>query len=222
MGIIHCDIKPDNVLIASNGTLVLADYGLSMDVGNQVDYSASYQDFRGTPNWAAPEVIRDYQISAKSDIWSLGIIFLELLLRSDGTYFDQPNIEEMRAAICEEDFSFHAFSREDKFRRLRGIKNMDARRLLSQMLAKDVNTRKTPEELLRNGYFKGIEVQDIRNGTISAEYFPEIQHIFRREDEPHFILPVEPAYPNPEPALPNQFYRGDPHQDPHTYELIQR
>ncbi len=76
-GCLHCDIKPDNVMLSSdNGQrkAVLMDFGLNIDLSSTSETSP-----RGTVMYAAPEMLAGQQIDARADIYSLGITLLEVI-----------------------------------------------------------------------------------------------------------------------------------------------
>jgi len=76
-GVIHRDIKGANILTTKDGTVKLADFGVSTSTlaGNQ-DKEAQVV---GTPYWMAPEIIQLSGASSASDIWSVGCTVIELL-----------------------------------------------------------------------------------------------------------------------------------------------
>lgn len=76
-GIIHRDVKSQNVLIKPDGTIKLSDFGIALANGSiQITHKDSVL---GSVHYLAPELTRGKQASMQSDIYSLGIVFYELL-----------------------------------------------------------------------------------------------------------------------------------------------
>lgn len=75
--IIHCDIKPDNILLDSDYTAKVSDFGLAKLVGR--DFSRVLATMRGTWGYVAPEWISGVAITTKADVYSYGMTLLELL-----------------------------------------------------------------------------------------------------------------------------------------------
>jgi serine/threonine protein kinase/tetratricopeptide (TPR) repeat protein len=74
--IIHRDIKPDNVLLADDGTPRLTDFGLAYVGGSHL---TSFGVAPGTFSYLAPEAFADQPIEPRNDLWSFGVLLFELL-----------------------------------------------------------------------------------------------------------------------------------------------
>ncbi|XP_017928273.1 serine/threonine-protein kinase PAK 3-like [Manacus vitellinus] len=75
-GVIHRDIKSSNILIRTDGSVKLADFGLSAQLSLEQSYRNSVI---GTSWWMAPEVVISKPYGPKVDIWSFGIVGLEMV-----------------------------------------------------------------------------------------------------------------------------------------------
>ncbi len=73
-GVIHCDIKPDNIMIDGDGTVKVADLGLAKSMNSVVDCQKTAAGIAcGTPNYISPEQSRsDIELDQRTDIYSLG------------------------------------------------------------------------------------------------------------------------------------------------------
>ncbi|MBX3690719.1 serine/threonine-protein kinase [Dokdonella sp.] len=78
--IVHCDLKPSNVLVRADGVPILLDFG----VARALDAGATVEEQRAasawvTPRYASPEQLRRETVSTASDVYSLGLILFELI-----------------------------------------------------------------------------------------------------------------------------------------------
>jgi serine/threonine-protein kinase len=76
-GVLHRDIKAQNVMLADDGRAVLMDFGTGRELSD-----AAAADLAGTPLYLAPEVLDGGAPTVRSDIYSLGVLLFRLLTRS--------------------------------------------------------------------------------------------------------------------------------------------
>lgn len=75
--IIHCDIKPENILLDENYNAKVSDFGLAKLMTRE--QSHVFTTLRGTRGYLAPEWLTTYAISEKSDVYSFGMVLLEII-----------------------------------------------------------------------------------------------------------------------------------------------
>lgn len=129
LGIVHRDVKPANMMLRADGTMVLADFGIAKRTEGSMDRTV-HGEFFGTPYYISPEQANGKPATARSDIYSLGIIFYEMLMNRRP--FDGNSIVEL--------ISQHVHAPVPRLPEAMA----DYQVLLDGMLAKD------PEERLQN------------------------------------------------------------------------
>ncbi|CAG8446223.1 5853_t:CDS:2 [Diversispora eburnea] len=139
--IIHRDVKPSNILVNSKGQIKICDFGVSGQLINSIA-----DTFVGTSNYMSPERIQGASYSVRSDVWSVGITLMELALGRfpfppDGS---QLTVLELLQHIVNEPAPMLPAGEFPE----------DFRDLVGKCLIKDVNTRPSPNELLKHAYVK--------------------------------------------------------------------
>jgi serine/threonine protein kinase len=134
---VHCDVKPDNIYVATNGHVTLCDLGLARQrcVASQVQTIVA-----GTPSYMAPEAFcAGGNLSGASDAYSLGVTLYELLT---GQYpFPQTEPSELGAA--------HRLLKPPDPRTFRPDIPVSAARLLRSLLAKEPLRRPVGQDLIQ-------------------------------------------------------------------------
>jgi serine/threonine-protein kinase PpkA len=77
-GIVHRDLKPANILFRSDGRPVIVDFGLAKDLGVSSTLTVAGQ-LIATPRYMSPEQCVGKPVDARSDLYSLGVVFYEML-----------------------------------------------------------------------------------------------------------------------------------------------
>ncbi|XP_064261192.1 serine/threonine-protein kinase PAK 2-like [Passer domesticus] len=94
--VIHQDLKSSNILLRTDGSVKLADFGLFAQLPPEQSRQSS---MAGTSGWMAPEVVTGQPYGPKVDIWSLGIVGIEMMEREVPYWKETSGMPQLLIAI---------------------------------------------------------------------------------------------------------------------------
>ncbi|XP_074872471.1 serine/threonine-protein kinase PAK 4 isoform X1 [Carettochelys insculpta] len=137
-GVIHRDIKSDSILLTHDGKVKLSDFGFCAQVNKEVPRRKSLV---GTPYWMAPELISRLPYGPEVDIWSLGVMVIEMV-DGEPPYFNEPPLKAMKMI------------RDNLPPKLKNVHKVSPslKGFLDRLLVRDPAQRATANELLKHPF----------------------------------------------------------------------
>uniref|UniRef100_A0A6P7F3Q5 non-specific serine/threonine protein kinase n=1 Tax=Diabrotica virgifera virgifera TaxID=50390 RepID=A0A6P7F3Q5_DIAVI len=150
-GVVHRDLKAENLLLDHNLDIKLADFGFS----NQFTEGCLLSTFCGSPPYAAPELFQGLKYDGpKADIWSLGVVLYVLVCGS--LPFDGPTLNALRNVVIEGKFRIPYFM------------SQDCEHLIRHMLVVDPDKRLTVPQILKHRWLSDAPL--IENVVLEKEF----------------------------------------------------
>lgn len=153
---IHRDIKSDNILLNTDGSVKLADFGYAAQLTQQ---KQKRNTIVGTPYWMAPELIRGQNYDQKVDLWSLGIMVMEMA-EGEPPYMEFP---PLRALFLITTKGIPDLKEPQKW-------SLEMRDFISKCLEKEPDARPDATEMMKHPFLrKACNSSEIANVAKQAK-----------------------------------------------------
>ena len=155
------DLKPENIMIDGKGYPMIVDFGFCKYLAKGANTGKTFT-FCGTPNYVAPEIVRNQGHNAAADYWALGVVIFEMIEGENPFYYDDMEQMELYRAICEdppEKLDEKAHSKQ-------------VRNLIDEMLVKDPKLRITTKGIIEHAWYEGLSLKKLRARKIKAPWKP--------------------------------------------------
>ena len=173
-GILHSDIKPDNIAINSRGEVSLIDFGTAVQAEREVNGEKQFKLLTGSPNYTSPEALCKETATQKMDIWAMGLVMLHMELGYIPGLLEASELSELplkARALCAlvPRYRFVLFRKMSRKKYDQMIKTITENKEISQeckdvllaCLAYNPDDRPTAEQLLKYAYFRDKELHEM-------------------------------------------------------------
>ncbi|XP_064335464.1 RAC-gamma serine/threonine-protein kinase-like [Camelus dromedarius] len=160
--IVHRDLKLENLMLDKDGHIKITDFGFCKE---GITDAATMSTICGTPEYMAPEVLKDNDYGRAVDWWGLGVVMYEMMC-GEVPFYNEDH-EKLFDLIVMEDVKFPQ------------TLSLDAKSLLSGLLIKDPNKRlgggpDDGKEIMRHSFFSGVNWQDVYDKKLVPPFKPQV------------------------------------------------
>ncbi|CEP62805.1 protein kinase C LALA0_S06e04258g [Lachancea lanzarotensis] len=162
-GVIYRDLKLENILLTPEGHIKIADYGLCKD---EMWYGNKTSTFCGTPEFMAPEILKEQEYTKAVDWWAFGVLLYQMLLCQSP--FSGDDEDEVFNAILTDEPLYPIDMAGDIVQIFQGLLIKDPERRLGA-------GPRDAAEVMAEPFFKNINFDDILQQRVQPPYIPEIK-----------------------------------------------
>lgn len=180
-GVIYRDLKLENILLTPQGHIKIADYGLCKD---NMWFGNKTSTFCGTPEFMAPEILKDQEYTRAVDWWAFGVLLYQMLLCQSP--FSGDDEDEVFNAILTDEPLYPIDMAGDIVQIFQGLLTKDPLKRLG-------GGPRDALEVMEEPFFRNINFDDVLNLRVEPPYVPEIKSA---EDTSYFEQEFTSAPPS--------------------------
>ncbi|QLQ79067.1 hypothetical protein HG537_0B04150 [Torulaspora globosa] len=162
-GVIYRDLKLENILLTPEGHIKIADYGLCKD---EMWYGSKTSTFCGTPEFMAPEILKEQAYTKAVDWWAFGVLLYQMLLCQSP--FSGDDEDEVFNAILTDEPLYPIDMAGDIVQIFQGLLTKDPEKRLGAGPRDALDVMEEP-------FFRNINFDDILNLRVQPPYVPDIK-----------------------------------------------
>ncbi|OUC49359.1 kinase domain protein [Trichinella nativa] len=188
-GVIYRDLKLDNILLDADGHVKLADFGMCKE-GITAEKLTS--TFCGTPDYIAPEILKENDYGASVDWWALGVLMYEMMVGQPP--FEADNEEDLFDAILQDEVLYPVWLSKEAVSILKGFMTKNQFKRLGC-----VETAGGEDAVRAHVFFKEVDWQALESKKVKPPFKPKLKSKkdvtnfdadFTKEDP--LLSPVDP------------------------------
>eukprot|EP00980_Cylindrotheca_fusiformis_P012668 scaffold3103_cov136-Cylindrotheca_fusiformis.AAC.6 len=159
---LYRDLKPENVMIDADGYPILVDFGFAKKFDHDLTFT-----FCGTPNYVAPEIVKNTGHNAGVDHWALGVLIYEMLSGEHPFFAEGMRQMQVFEAICQDaPYPLQTNVSEAALSLIHGLLEKDHTQRLGMLANKQ-------RDILEHSWFSGVDLFDLRSRKTEAPFLPE-------------------------------------------------
>jgi len=159
-GVVYRDLKPENLLLTSEGHVCMTDFGISKEGLHCSDDRTA--TFCGTPEYLAPEVLKGQKYGKEVDWWSLGTLMFEMLNGLPPFYAE--DVQQMYSKIMKAELKFPRKVTPEAASLIEGLLEKNPAKRLSE-----------PQQIKEHPYFNGLDWEKLAKRQLQPPFVPPVK-----------------------------------------------